>query len=102
MKFCIHNHTMVIKIKYKFHEIPKVANKVMAEDEKNTLKFRQLKGNNSSITDDTLMKLHVHNHTMVIYIQFTFHEIPFIINIVMADDGKNHWHIGNQRVITPL
>ena len=42
------------------------------------LKCRQSKGNNSSITDYTLMKLHVHNHTMVIYIQYKFHEIPYI------------------------
>ena len=27
---------------------------------------------NSSITDDTLMKLHVHNHTLVIYILYKF------------------------------
>ena len=44
----------------------------MAEDRK-SLKFWQSMGNNSSITDDTQMKLHVHN-TMVIYIQYKFHE----------------------------
>ena len=41
----------------------------MAEDGKKSLKFRQSKGNNSSITDDTLMKLKVHNNTMVMFIQ---------------------------------
>ena len=52
-----------------------------------SLKFRQSKGNNSSITDDTLMKLYVHNHTMVfIYIQYKFHNIPYIGYLVMAED----------------
>ena len=38
-----------------------------------SLKFRQLKGNNSSLADDTLMKLHMHNHNMFICIQHKFH-----------------------------
>ena len=47
----------------------------------------QSKDNNSSITDDdTLMKLQERNHTMVIYINYKFHEIPFIIYLVMASD----------------
>ena len=33
-----------------------------------SLKFRLSKGNSFYITDDTLTKLHLHNHTMVIYI----------------------------------
>ena len=39
-----------------------------------TLDARKLysKGHNSSITAGTLMKLHVHSHTMVIYIQYIF------------------------------
>ena len=52
------------------------------------MKFKRAKGNNSSITNDTLMKLHVHNHTIAIYIQHKFHEIPSIVYIVMAEDGK--------------
>ena len=47
----------------------------MAEDEK-TLKYKP--SMDSSIADDTLMKLHVHNETMVIYTQYKFNEIPFI------------------------
>ena len=43
------------------HEIPFSGYIVMAEDEK-IMKFRQSKGNKSFITDDTLMKLHLHNH----------------------------------------
>ena len=53
-----------------------------------TLKFRQSKGPNSSIANDTLMKLHKHNHTMFIYIQYNFHEIAFLGYLVMAQDGK--------------
>ena len=45
----------------------------MAEDWKKSLKFRQSKGNNSSITDDNLLKLHKHNHTIVIYTQYKVH-----------------------------
>ena len=67
MKLNIHNHTMAIYIIYKFHESLSIAYKVMADDEKKSLKFMQSKGNNSSINDDTL-KPHMHNHTMVIYI----------------------------------
>ena len=36
------------------------------------------------------MKLHMHNHTMVIYIQYKFHEIPSIDYLVTAEDEKNH------------
>ena len=69
----------------------------MVEDVKRSLKFRKSKGNNSSITDDTLMKLHVHNHTMTIYIQYEFHEMSSIGYKVMAEDEKNHSNLGNQR-----
>ena len=58
----------------------------MAEDGKKSLSFRQSKGDNSTITHDTLMKLHVHNHIMVIYIQYKFHEIPSVAYRIMADD----------------
>ena len=48
------------------------------------------------------MTLRVHNHAMAIYIQYKFHEIPSIGYNSMAEDGKNHWNLGNQRAITPL
>ena len=51
-------------------------------------KFRQLKGNYSSITGDILMKLRVHYQSMVRYVQYMFDEIPS----VMAEDG--HWKDG--------
>ena len=41
------------------------------------------------------MKLHVHNHILVNYIQYKSHEIPSIAYKVMAEDGKNHWNLGN-------
>ena len=66
------------------------------------MKFRQSKGNNSSITDDILMKLHVNNHTMLIYNQYEFHEIPFIGYLVMAEDGKKLQIYTFKGVITPL
>ena len=47
------------------------------------------RGNKSSITDGTLMKLNMHNNTVVIYIK-KFQEISFIGYLVMAEDGKNH------------
>ena len=34
-----------------------------------------------------LIKLHVHNHTITIYIQCKFHEILSIGYLVMAEDG---------------
>ena len=46
------------------------------------------KGNNSSITDDNLMKLHLHKHTIVLYIQHKFHEIPSVGYKVMAGTEK--------------
>ena len=46
----------------------------MTEDGKNIQKEAiSKKGNNSSLTVYTLMKLHMHNHTMVIYIQYKFY-----------------------------
>ena len=68
MKLHIHNYTMVIYIQYKVHDIPFNGYLVLAEDGK-SLKSIQTKGNNSYIIDTTLVKLHVHDHTMVIYIQ---------------------------------
>ena len=54
-----------------------------------SLKYSQSKGNNFSISDDTLMKLNVHNNAMLIYIQNKFHEIPSLCYLVMAVDGKS-------------
>ena len=49
---------------------------------------RALTRTNSSISDDILMKLHVHHNTMVIYIQYIFQIIPFIYYLVMVEDRK--------------
>ena len=58
----------------------------MAEDGKKSLTFRRSKGNNCPMTDDTLIKLHEDNLTIVIYIQHKFHVIPSIGYLVMAED----------------
>ena len=47
----------------------------------------QSKGNNSSITDDTLIQ---------------YQEIPFIGYVDMAENRKKHRHLGNERAVTPL
>ena len=52
------------------------------------IKILQSKGNNSCKTSDTLMKLHVHNHTIVIYIQYKLNEISSVGYKVMAEDRK--------------
>ena len=72
---------------------------VMAEDRK-SLKFRQSMGNNSAITDDTPIKLHIHKLTMVIYIQYKFDKIPSIGYLVMAEDGKPDEQKGNGKPIS--
>ena len=51
-------------------------------------KLRQSRGINTSIAYEIVMKAHVHQHTMVIYIQYKFHEIAFIGYVDMAEDGK--------------
>ena len=38
------------------------------------------------MTSDILMKLHVHYHTIVIYIQYKLNGIPSIGYLVMAED----------------
>ena len=68
MNLHIYNHTIIIYIQYKFHEIPFNDYKVMAEGGK-SLKFRQSKDNNSAITKETSIKLHVYILLIVIYIQ---------------------------------
>ena len=52
------------------------------------MKFRQSKGNNSAIAKVTPIKLHVHNSTIVLYIQRKFYEIPSIGYQVIAEDRK--------------
>ena len=61
MTLRVHSHTMAIYIQYKFHEIPSIGYNFMTEDGRKSLKFRQSKGNNSSITDEPLVKPH-HGH----------------------------------------
>ena len=67
MKLQVHNQIMLIYIQYKFHEIQYVAS--YGRGQEKSLKFRQTKGNNSSITNNTIIKLCIHNHTMAIYKQ---------------------------------
>ena len=81
---------MIIYIQYTYHEVPSIAYLVMSEDSKNLLIFRQSKGNYSSITNDTLMKLHMHNHTLVIFILYKFNESTCIGYLVIAEDRINH------------
>ena len=81
---------MSIYIQYKLHDIPSISYKITVDDGKKSLKFRQSKGNNSSITNVTLMKLNLHNYTMVINIQYKFHEIPSI------DSGWKDGQTGGQ------
>ena len=56
----------------KFHEIPFIGYLVWTEME-SSMKLRQSKGNNSTLTDNILNKLHEHNLTVVISIQFKFY-----------------------------
>ena len=46
----------------------------MAEDKK--IIEILAKGNNSSTTDENLIKLYMHHHNMVICTQYQFNEIP--------------------------
>ena len=59
----------------------------MAGDKK-SLKCRQSKCINSSITVYYLAKLKVRNRTIVIYIQYEFHEVTSITCKVMAEGRK--------------
>ena len=67
---------------FKLYEIPLFAYLFMAYEGKKSLKFRQTKSNNSSPTDDILMKLYVNYQTMAIYTQYKFQEIQEIPSIV--------------------
>ena len=100
MKLQVHINTIVIYIQYKFNNLPSILTKLWLRMEK--IIEKSIKGNNSSITDDTLIKLYMHIHTIVIYIQYKFHEILSVSCLVMAEDRKNHRKLGNQRAITPL
>ena len=62
----------------------------------------QSKGSNSSKANATLMKLHLHYYTMVIYVQYKFHKNPSIGYQVMAEDITILQHLGYQGVITLL
>ena len=53
------------------------------DNDEYSLIFRQSKDNYFSTSDDVLMKLHMHHHTMAIY---KFHEIP--------------WHFESQNGLT--
>ena len=67
------------------------------------LKFRQSQNNKSSTANATLIKFHVHNHTIVIYIQYKFHEIPFIGYLDMAEDGNTEiWKDGQTDNAKPI
>ena len=67
---------------------------VMVEDGKKTFRFRQSKDNNSFVSNVTLMELHVHNQTIVIYIQYKFQDNPFIDYQDVDEDGNNQiWEI---------
>ena len=78
LKIHMHIHTMIKYIQYKFHEIPPIGYRVMGEDGKKSLTFRPKKGNHSAIPDGSSTKLYMHNLTMVIYVLYKYHEIPFI------------------------
>ena len=91
IKLYVHNLIMVIYSQYKFHEILSIIHRLPSHGWvlKKSLKFRQSKGNNSAITDDTQIKLHLHNLTIAIYIQYKFHEVSSIGYLVMAEDRKS-------------
>ena len=79
------NLIMVIYIQNEFHEIILIGYLVMTEDEK-IIEFRQLKDNNSAITNGTQIRLRGHNLTLIIYIQYKFYEIPSIGYLVIVED----------------
>ena len=47
----------------------------------------QPKGDNSSTSGDILMKLHLHHHTMVIYVQYSYYLVS-IVYLIMSEDGN--------------
>ena len=56
------------------------------------LKLREFKDNKSTWTDDIRNNLHVHNLTIVIYIQYKFHHLPSIGYLIMAEDRRMDRH----------
>ena len=83
MKLYMLNQTIFIWIQFKFHKVPFITYRVMAEDG-----FFLNLGNQRKITDDTLLKRHMHNITIFIYIQYKFNGIPSIGFLDMAEDRK--------------
>ena len=81
---------MIIYIQYTYHEVPYIVYLVIDEDGKNSLIFRQTKGNYSSITNDILMKFHMHNHTLVIFVLYKFNESTSISYLVIVEERINH------------
>ena len=95
-KLHVHNITIVMYIQYEFHEMLSISYLFMAiRGRQKSLKFRQSKNNNSTITDNTPFYVHVHNFTMAIYIQHKFHEIPSICYLAVdgfrLDRRKDGW-----------
>ena len=84
----MHILTIVIYVQFKFNKISFIGYLVMAENRKKSLKLRQSKGINSTIANRIPIKFHVHNFTMVIYIQYKIHWIPSLSYLDMAEDEK--------------
>ena len=61
----------------------------MADDRKIHWHSENQKGNNYSITLETLTNLHVRYHSMVKYTQNKIHEIWSIAYLGLAEDGIN-------------
>ena len=69
---------MAIYTQNKIHEIRSIVYLFTVENGINYLKSKQFKGNNSSVTQDILTKLHMRNDTIVICTQYKSHEIPSV------------------------
>ena len=69
---------MAIYYQNKIHEIRSIVYLIMVWNGINYLKSKQLKGNNYSVTQDILTKIHMRNDTMVKCTQYKFHEIPLV------------------------
>ena len=72
----MHILIIVIYVQFKFNNISFIGYLVMAKKGKKSLKLRQSKGINSTIANRIPIKFHVHNFTIVIYIQYKFHRLP--------------------------
>ena len=60
------------------------------------------KDNNTSLTNDTLLTLHVHTKTWWYLFSISFIKIPFIGYLVMAEDEKKILKFSQSNVKTPL